>query len=102
MLAPIIVAPNWSKPFELTCDASGVALGAVLGQRREKFFHPIYYARKSLNDAQHNCIVREQEFLAVFMLLKNFGPTCWARKWWFTRIMPLLDTSWNLKRQSLS
>ncbi|XP_047258819.1 uncharacterized protein LOC124891025 [Capsicum annuum] len=29
--APIIVAPNWSKPFEIMCDASGVSLVAALG-----------------------------------------------------------------------
>ena len=49
--APIIVAPDWSIPFEIMCDASGVALGAVLGQKREKLFHPIYYASKALNGA---------------------------------------------------
>ena len=49
--ASIIVAPDWSLPFEVMCDASGVALGAVLGQKREKLFHPIYYASKSLNGA---------------------------------------------------
>ena len=32
---PIIVALDWSQPFELMCDASRVALGVVLGQRRE-------------------------------------------------------------------
>ncbi|KAL5579862.1 hypothetical protein UlMin_012304 [Ulmus minor] len=30
--APIIQPPNWSQPFELMCDASDYAVGAVLGQ----------------------------------------------------------------------
>ncbi|KAD7476986.1 hypothetical protein E3N88_00122 [Mikania micrantha] len=42
--APILIAPDWSSPFELMCDASDFAVGAVLGQRRDKHFHPIYYA----------------------------------------------------------
>ncbi|XP_015161560.1 uncharacterized protein [Solanum tuberosum] len=29
--APIIISPDWGKPFEVMCDASGVALGVVLG-----------------------------------------------------------------------
>ena len=51
MSAPIIISPDWSKPFEVMCDASGVALGIVLGQRRDKILHP-YYASKALNEAQ--------------------------------------------------
>ena len=31
--APIISAPNWTQPFEIMCDASDFAIGAVLGQR---------------------------------------------------------------------
>nr|KYP39435.1 Retrovirus-related Pol polyprotein from transposon 412 family [Cajanus cajan] len=42
--APVIVAPDWSESFELMCDASNYAVGAVLGQRRNKVFHSIYYA----------------------------------------------------------
>ncbi|RDX82436.1 Retrovirus-related Pol polyprotein, partial [Mucuna pruriens] len=31
--APVLQAPNWDLPFELMCDASNSALGAILGQR---------------------------------------------------------------------
>nr|GFC33753.1 DNA-directed DNA polymerase [Tanacetum cinerariifolium] len=42
--APILITPNWDKPFELMCDASDFAVGDVLGQRIEKHFRPIHYA----------------------------------------------------------
>ena len=37
---PIIISPDWNSPFEVMCDASGVALGVVLGQRKTKSFTP--------------------------------------------------------------
>ncbi|CAN6562799.1 unnamed protein product [Malus baccata var. baccata] len=42
-LAPIIAAPNWNLPFELMCDASNYAVGAVLGQRKDKIPQVIVY-----------------------------------------------------------
>ncbi|XP_019233317.1 PREDICTED: uncharacterized protein LOC109213929 [Nicotiana attenuata] len=38
---PIIVTPDWSLPFQLMCDARGVAIGSVLGQRHSKILHPV-------------------------------------------------------------
>ena len=44
ILALIVVAPDWDLPFELMCDASDYAVGAVLGQRKDKIIYAIYYA----------------------------------------------------------
>ena len=33
---PIIRSPNWDLPFEIMCDGSDYAIGAVLGQREDK------------------------------------------------------------------
>ncbi|KAL4355342.1 hypothetical protein GQ457_06G011720 [Hibiscus cannabinus] len=62
---PIVEPPDLKLPFELMCDASDYVVGAVLGQRKGKIFHPIYYASKTLNDAQVNFTTTEKEMLAV-------------------------------------
>ena len=50
--APIMVSSDWNIPFEIICDASDFAVGAILGQRHEKIFQAIYYASRTLNEAQ--------------------------------------------------
>ena len=72
--APIVVAPDWSFPFELMCDASYFAIGAVLGQKREKIFQVIYYASRTLNDAQLNYATIEKELLAIVFAFDKFRP----------------------------
>jgi hypothetical protein len=52
--APIIQLLDWSQPFEIMCDASDYAVGAVVGQRKEGRVHAVYYASKTLNGAQLN------------------------------------------------
>ncbi|CAN6679399.1 unnamed protein product [Malus baccata var. baccata] len=71
-MAPIITPPDWSILFELMCDASDYALGAVLGQRKNKHSHVIYYASRTLNDAQLNYSTTEKELLAVVFALDKF------------------------------
>nr|GEV13638.1 DNA-directed DNA polymerase [Tanacetum cinerariifolium] len=70
--APILIAPNWDLPFELICDASDFAIGAVLGQRHEKHFKPIHYASKTMNDAESNYTTTEKEMLAVVYAFEKF------------------------------
>jgi hypothetical protein len=70
--APIMQAPDWSLPFELMCDASDYAIGAVLGQRKDKKPHVIYYASRTLNSAQMNYTTTEKELLAIVFALDKF------------------------------
>nr|GFA44832.1 reverse transcriptase domain-containing protein [Tanacetum cinerariifolium] len=70
--APILIAPNWDQPFELMCDASDYAVGAVLGQRVEKHFRLIHYASKTMNQAEANYTTTEKEMLAVVYAFEKF------------------------------
>ncbi|GJW22569.1 reverse transcriptase domain-containing protein [Tanacetum coccineum] len=66
--APILIAPDWDLPFELMCDASDFAIGAVLGQRKNKHFQPIHYASKTMTEAQAHYTTTEKEFSCRSML----------------------------------
>nr|GEU73899.1 reverse transcriptase domain-containing protein [Tanacetum cinerariifolium] len=48
--APILIASDWDMPFELMCDASDFAIGAILGQRQDKYFKRIRYASKTMTE----------------------------------------------------
>ena len=67
--APIVRAPNWQLPFEVMCDASDFAIRAVLGQRGDGKPYVIYYASKTLNEAQKNYTTTEKELLAIMFAL---------------------------------
>ncbi|GJW89416.1 reverse transcriptase domain-containing protein [Tanacetum coccineum] len=66
--APILVAPDWDLPFEIMCDASDFAVGAVLGQHKTKHLQPIHYASKTMTDAQAHYTTTEKKLLAVVLL----------------------------------
>nr|GEZ34020.1 reverse transcriptase domain-containing protein [Tanacetum cinerariifolium] len=70
--APILIAPDWDMPFELICDASDFAIGAVLGKRQEKHFRPIHYASKTMTEAEYNYTTTKKEMLAVFADFANY------------------------------
>jgi hypothetical protein len=53
------------------CEASDYAVGAVLGQRKEGQVHAVYYASKTLNEAQLNYATTEKELLVVVFSIMN-------------------------------
>jgi hypothetical protein len=71
--APIVQPPDWKLPFEIMCDASDYAVGAVLGKRVDKKLNVIHYASKTLDSAQRNYATTEKEFLAVVFACDKFS-----------------------------
>nr|GEW77319.1 reverse transcriptase domain-containing protein [Tanacetum cinerariifolium] len=72
--ALILVVPDWNLPFELMCDASDYAIGAVLGLRKSKHFQPVHYASKIMTEAQIHYTTTEKEMLAVVYAFEKFWP----------------------------
>jgi hypothetical protein len=72
IFALIIQPPDWSLPFEIMCDASDYAVGAVLGQTKEKKHHAIAYASKTLIEPQLNYATTEKELLAIGFAIDKF------------------------------
>ena len=70
--APILQPPDWSIPFEIMCDASDYAVGAVLGQRKDNRPYAIYYASHTMDEAQLNYATTEKELLAVIFAIDKF------------------------------
>jgi hypothetical protein len=69
--APVIQPPDWRLPFEIMCDASDYAAGAVLSQSKDKNHYAISYASKTLTGPQLNYATTEKELTMVFAI-ENF------------------------------
>ena len=70
--SPIMATPNWSKEFEIMCDASDYTMGVVLGQRKKKIFRAFYYVSKTFNKAQKNYSTTEKKMMVIVFICEKF------------------------------
>lgn len=78
--APVLQPADFSRPFVVTCDASGNAVGAVLSQGEGKDARPVAFESRKLNDAERKYKVHDQELLAVVHALKKWRHYLHGRK----------------------
>lgn len=77
---PLLQYPDFSKPFNLTTDASNYALGAILSQGPIGSDKPIAFASRTLNNSETNYSTIEKETLAIVWATKYFRPYLFGRK----------------------
>ncbi|KAK7926200.1 hypothetical protein WMY93_008510 [Mugilogobius chulae] len=72
--APVLSAPDYSKPFTLEVDASATGAGAVLLQKDEAGVpHPVSYFSSKFKKHQLNYSTIEKETLAMLLALQHFN-----------------------------
>ena len=70
---PVLKYPDFTKPFILSTDASGVAVGAVLSQKNNGYEHPVAYASRQLNKAERNYGGTERESFLLWYGLPSIS-----------------------------
>ncbi|PKU62236.1 putative mitochondrial protein [Dendrobium catenatum] len=68
MEAPVMRLPDFSKVFEVTCDASGIGIGGILSQEG----HPVAYFSEKLNDTRQRYSTYDKEFYAIIQSLRHW------------------------------
>jgi len=72
IMALVMQIPDWELPFEVMSNTSDYTVGAVLGQRKDNKPYAIYYASRTLDEAQVNYATTEKKFVAVVFALGKF------------------------------
>lgn len=99
--APVLIHPDFSKPFYIQCDASDSGIGAVLYQKTSSGDeNPIAFYSQKLNKCQKNYSVTEKECLAAVMAVKRFRP--YVEMMQFTIITDHASLKWLMGLKDLS
>lgn len=72
--APVMAAPDFSKPFIVRTDASDIAVGAVLLQGTGESERVVAYESRKLKDAESRYEVHDRELLSVVHALRVWRP----------------------------
>jgi len=72
---PILIYPDFSKPFSLTTDASNLAIDAVLSQNHKL----VCYANRTLNEQEIHYATIAKELLAIVWATKYFRSYLFGR-----------------------
>jgi len=70
---PVLLMPDRTKPYEIECDASLFATGAILLQQdTNRDWHPVAYHSKSMSPTERNYQVYNRELMAVIRSLREW------------------------------
>jgi len=73
---PVLIAPDFTKPFIIGVDASDTAIGATLMQMVDGLEHPVCFLSRKLNAHQKNYAIVEKEALALLTAVRAFSVYC--------------------------
>ena len=96
---PVLTFPNFEEPMHLYCDASGVALGWILGQFKDDKPVVINYGGRILQKAEQNYIVTHLEALACIEGIKANHAYLFGKK--FFLYTDHASLTWLFKSSSL-
>ena len=72
--APVLISPDYAKPFRIEADSSDYATGAVLSQisPTDEKWHPVAFYSKSLSPVERNYDIHNKEMLAIIRSLQEW------------------------------
>ncbi|XP_062103649.1 uncharacterized protein LOC133814742 [Humulus lupulus] len=74
--APLLALPNFTKTFEIECDASGIYIGVFLMQKS----HPIAYLSEKLSGTTLNYPTYDKEMYALVRALETWQDYLWPKE----------------------